>query len=57
MGLSQAVVLKYLREHLNFYFDEGERRGLGLFLRRAAELELIPHDFRWQFDDSAAEHR
>lgn len=57
MGLPRPVVLKYLREHLNFYFDAGERRGLGLFLRRAAELELIPHDFRWQFDDSAAEHR
>jgi chorismate dehydratase len=57
MGLPRSVVLKYLREHLNFYFDVGERRGLGLFFRRAAELELIPHDFRWQFDDSAAEYR
>jgi chorismate dehydratase len=57
MGLARSVVLKYLREHLNFYFDVGERRGLELFLRRSAGLDLIPHEFRWQFDDSAAEHQ
>jgi chorismate dehydratase len=55
MGLPYDVVLTYLRDHLHFYLGAGERRGLNLFLRRAASLGLIP-DTQLNFDDRAVKH-
>ena len=43
MRLPRPVVLKYLREHLNFYLGAGERHGLDAFFQRAAALSLIPN--------------
>ena len=55
MGLPRPLVLKYLREHLNFYLDAGERRGLDLYFREAAALGLIPRDFELRLNDCPAE--
>jgi chorismate dehydratase len=41
MGLPDELVLAYLRDHLNFRLDAGERRGMDLFFRRAKALHLI----------------
>jgi chorismate dehydratase len=42
MGLPYALVLTYLRDHLNFQLDVGERRGLELFFQRGEALGLLP---------------
>jgi chorismate dehydratase len=55
MGLPRELVLTYLRDNLNFYLDERERRGLELFFRRAAALKLIPEPFEPRFHDCHAE--
>ena len=41
-GLSEAVVEDYLRHALHFELDKGDREGLELFYRMAAEDGLIP---------------
>ena len=55
MGLPRELVLTYLRDNLNFHLDERERRGLELFFRRAAALQLIPEPFEPRFHDCHAE--
>jgi chorismate dehydratase len=42
LGLTIPQCLAYLRDNLHFYFGEQERRGLDLYYRKAAELNLAP---------------
>jgi chorismate dehydratase len=51
----REMVLAYLRDHLNFSLGPGERRGLDLFFRRAARLDLAPRNFQLRFDDCPAQ--
>jgi chorismate dehydratase len=46
MGLPLDLVLTYLRDHLHFTLGESERRGMELYFRRAAELGLVPNEWR-----------
>ena len=42
VGLSPEECLSYLRDNLYFYLGDREQRGLELFRRHAADLQLIP---------------
>jgi chorismate dehydratase len=55
MNLPRDMVLRYLRDHLNFVLGERERRGLELFCRRAIELNLLAPDAQIAFDDCPAQ--
>lgn len=55
MTLPYEFVLTYLRDHLHFWLGAAERRGLNLYLRRAAALGLIP-ETQLNFDDRAVKH-
>ncbi|RIK81443.1 MAG: hypothetical protein DCC67_08215 [Planctomycetota bacterium] len=50
-GIPFDLVLRYLRDSLNFQLDERERLGLDRFFRRAAQLALIPPAFQLRFHD------
>jgi chorismate dehydratase len=55
MNLPREMVLKYLRDHLNFVLGERERRGLELLCRRAIELNLLAPQSQIVFDDCPAQ--
>lgn len=48
-GLSEAVVADYLRHALHFELDAGDREGLDLFYRLAAEDGLIERAFEIEY--------
>lgn len=55
MRLPREMVIKYLRDNLNFYLAAGERRGLEAYFAKAAALGLIPSETGLRFDDRTAE--
>ncbi|QDS99517.1 menaquinone biosynthetic enzyme MqnA/MqnD family protein [Adhaeretor mobilis] len=50
LGLSEQLVLSYLRDNLNFQFGAPEQRALAEFFRRARHLQLIDHAPEFTFD-------
>jgi len=57
MKLPRKLVASYLRDNLNFYFDDAERAGLKLFFQKIAQHELIPHLPEIDFNDRSSLHR
>jgi chorismate dehydratase len=51
LGLSQGECVSYLRDNLYFYLGPRELRGLELFYRLAADLQLAPPGVELGFSD------
>ncbi len=51
VGLTYEQTLGYLRDHLHFYLNGREQRGLDLFFQLVTEIEAIPAERNPQFHD------